>query len=222
MLPWEALDRAQLPDGGMLTLHRRGEEYVIRVDGQDLMGSRMHGSEELLAQKGCAHLTQVRGARVLIGGLGMGFTLRAALDVLPADAVVDVVELVPAVVRWNRGPLAHLAGGPLDDARVRVHEADVAHVLAAPASRYHVVLLDVDNGPAGLTSPSNEGLYGEGGLARAASALERGGLLAVWSAADDPRFTARLRRAGFDPRIERVRARGHAGPRHVLWFAQRR
>lgn len=225
MIPWETLDRAVAPGGSSLTLHRRGHEYVIRVDGQDLMGSRQHGSEESLAELGCAHLRDAPRARVLIGGLGLGFTVRAALSVLGRDAQVEVVELVPAVVAWNRGVLAHLAGAPLEDPRVQVREADVVAHIGKRASAYDAVLLDVDNGPDALTSPSNARLYGAAGLARARQCLRPHGVLAVWSVADDPRFTARLERAGFRVRLERVLAR-HASPkrtgkRHVLWLAQK-
>jgi len=225
MIPWETLDRAKAPGGTELSLHRRGEEYVIRVAGQDLMGSRQHGSEESLARLGCAGLTGQRGARVLIGGLGMGFTARAALDVLAPDASLEVAELVPAVITWNRGPLAHLAGAPLEDPRVTVHAGDVVDVIGRARSRYHAILLDVDNGPDALTSPTNARLYGAAGLARALAALAPRGTLGVWSAADDPRFTARLGRAGFGVRVEKVLARHNAqkpgGKRHVLWIASK-
>ena len=205
-----------------MTLVRRGEEYVIRVDGQDLMGSRQHGSEEALAKLGCAALAQAAGARVLIGGLGMGFTMRAALDALPKDARVDVAELVPAVVRWNRGPLAHLADRPLDDRRGHVIEGDVTQVIARAVNTYDAILLDVDNGPDALTSPTNARLYGSAGLASAARALKARGLFGVWSARDDSRFTARLTRAGFVPRVEQVPARHGGKKRHVLWLSLKR
>ena len=230
MIPWENLDRAPAPGGSELTLHRRGSEYVIRVGRADLMSSRQHGSEDALATLCCAGLRSVKGVRVLIGGLGMGFTVRAALDALGPGARVDVAELVPAVVRWNRGVLAPLAGQPLADPRVHVIEDDVVHVIGAQKARYDAILLDVDNGPDALTAPSNARLYGPAGLGRAHAALRDRGLLGVWSAEDDARFTARLGRAGFSVRVERVLAR-HAigdvaprkqGKRHVIWVAQRR
>jgi len=222
MIPWETLDRVAAPGGAELSLHRRGSEYVIRVDGQDLMGSRQHGSERSLAELGCAHVP-ARGAHVLIGGLGMGFTLRAALDLLSPDARVEVAELVPAVVAWNRGPLAQLSGEALADGRVSVREGDVGKLIAESRARYDAILLDVDNGPDALTSPSNAGLYGAAGLARGLAALRPGGTLAVWSAADDPGFGKRLARAGFAVQTERPLARHNTtkrwGKRHVVWLA---
>ncbi len=221
MLPWKKLDTAREPSGGELVLWNRGHEFAIRIDGQDLMGSGAYHSEEVLAQRGCEGLERVRGARVLVGGLGMGFTLKAALDSLADDAEVDVAELVPAVVNWNRGPIAHLAGRPLDDPRVRVLEGDVGKILADTRAFYDAILLDVDNGPEALTSASNRGLYGPGGIARSARALRRGGVLAVWSVNDDRGFTERLERAGFRTRTERVSARPSGGKRHTLWLAER-
>jgi spermidine synthase len=222
MIPWETLDRAPAPGGSQLSLHRRGSEYVIRVDGQDLMGSRQSGSERSLAELGCAHVPKL-GARVLVGGLGMGFTLRAALDVLAPDAQVEVAELVPAVVAWNRGPLAELAGAPLTDPRVQVIEGDVAKLIGTRRAHYDAILLDVDNGPDALTAPGNASLYGAAGLARSFAALRPRGLLAIWSAADDPSFTKRLTRAGFAVETERPLARHNTakrwGKRHVVWLA---
>lgn len=226
MIPWENLERAKAPGGAELSLHRRGDEYVIRVDGHDLMSNRMHGSEESLAGLGCADLRARPDARVLIGGLGMGYTLRATLDLLGPQAKVDVAELVPAVIAWNRGVLAPLAGSPLDDPRTRVEAMDVALAIADARDHYDAILLDVDNGPDALTSPSNARLYGLNGLMRIRGALRKGGVLAVWSVADDVRFTARMARAGYEVRIERVLARHNAkrprGKRHVIWIARRR
>jgi spermidine synthase len=190
------------------------------------MGSRQHGSEDALAQLGCKGLEQVAGARVLIGGLGMGFTLRAALDVLGPKAAVQVAELVPAVIEWNRGPLAELAGAPLDDSRVSVFSGDVVELIAQSRSRYDAILLDVDNGPEALTSPGNAKLYGPAGLTRASAALKPHGLLVVWSVTEEPKFTAKLTRAGFEVQLERVLARHNGakrgGKRHVLWLARKR
>lgn len=219
MIPWEKLGAARTPDGTELSLHRRGSEFVVRVDDVVLMNSRAHHSEDQLAMLGCAHCRSLPGARVLVGGLGMGFTLRAALDVLAPDARVDVAELLPAVVDWNRGPLAALAAAPLSDPRVTVRVADVRRVLDAAPDAYDAVLLDVDNGPTALTADTNQGLYGEAGLRRIASALRPRGVLALWSAGDDGHFTARLRRTGFEVRQERVRARKGKGSTHVLWLA---
>jgi spermidine synthase len=225
LIPWEALGRTKAPGGAELSLHRRGREYVIRVDGQELMGSRQHGSEDALAQLGCKGLEQVPRARVLIGGLGMGFTVRAALDVLGPDAAIQVAELVPAVVEWNRGPLAELAAAPLADPRVSVFLGDVVALIAESRSRYDAILLDVDNGPAALTSPGNAKLYGPAGLERASAALKPRGLLVVWSVSDEPKFTAKLTRAGFEVQLERVLARHNGakrgGKRHVLWLARK-
>ncbi len=221
MLPWIKLDSAREPSGGELVLWSRGHEFAIRIDGQDLMGSGAYHSEEVLAERGCSGLDTMAGARVLVGGLGMGFTLKAALDVLAPDAEVDVAELVPAVVAWNRGPIAHLAGRPLEDPRVRVIVGDVGRLLADTRRFYDAILLDVDNGPEALTSASNKGLYGPGGIGRSARALRRGGVLAVWSVNDDAGFTQRLVRGGFRTRTERVSARPGGGKRHTLWLAVR-
>jgi spermidine synthase len=219
MKPWTELDRSKIPGGGELVLCQRGGDFVIRVDGQELMSNRSHASEDKLAALGCAALRGKPGARVLIGGLGMGFTVRAALRVLAEDAHVDVAELVPAVVRWNRGPLAALAFAPLADPRVHVIERDVAEILKEASAAYDAVLLDVDNGPSALTAPGNARLYDTAGLERTARALRPGGVLAVWSTSDDPKFTARLTRAGFTARTERTFASVGGARRHVLWVA---
>jgi spermidine synthase len=217
------VERCPVPGGGggELILYRRGDDFVVHVDGHELMGSRAHASEEQLAALGCAGLRGVPGARVLIGGIGMGYTVRAALRALTDDARVDVAELVPAVVAWNRGVLAHLAGAPLTDPRVHVIEKDVAHVLKAAEASYDAILLDVDNGPSALTSPLNARLYDAAGLTRATRALRPAGVLAVWSTSDDPAFTERLARAGFTTRLERPSARVGGGGRHVVWVARR-
>jgi spermidine synthase len=220
MPPWLTLDRALTTDGGDMTLAVRGAEYVIRVDGEDLMHSFSHGSEEKLAVFGCAGLRAKMGARVLIGGLGMGFTARAALGALAADAEVEVVELVGAVVRWNRDILGHLAGAPLGDARLSLIEGDVAATIAGAHARYDSILLDVDNGPAALTTFGNKRLYADEGLRAAARALRPGGTLAVWSMFEDARFSTRLRAAGFQVVIKRVTAGDGSHRRHVLWLAR--
>jgi spermidine synthase len=220
MMPWVTLDRALSTDGSELALARRDREFAIRVDGQVLMNSASHGSEEKLAQHGCSGLRGVRGARVLVGGLGMGFTARAALDVLGADARVDVVELVGAVVAWNRDFIGHLAGAPLLDPRLRVIESDVADTIAAARGRYDAILLDVDNGPQALTTYHNRRLYTPAGLARARRALRHRGTLAVWSAFEARPFTDRLRQSGFEVSLKRVRAHGTSSHRHALWLAR--
>jgi len=204
-----------------MSLHRRDNEFSLRVAGIELMNSRQHGSEEALAELALAELGG-RAEHVLIGGLGMGFTLRAALDVLPAGARVIVAELVPQVAEWNRGPLAHLAGRPLADPRVKLVVADVADLLARTSGAYDAVLLDTDNGPEGTTQDGNERLYSAAGLHAAHGALTPGGVLAVWSAFPSPAFVKRLVAAGFSVTEKNVRSRGKKGVRHVVWLARRR
>jgi len=202
-----------------MSLTRQGSEYVILASGKPLMSSRMHGSEEALAALGCRELRRRDQPCVLVGGLGMGFTLRATLDLLPAGAVVIVAELVPAVVEWNRGVLGPLAGHPLKDKRVSVALGDVAETLRASRDRFDAVLLDVDNGPAAFTASHNTRLYDDNGLAAARAALKDGGVLAVWSAWDDRRFEQRLRHGGFTVEVERVRGRlKKGGPRHTIFL----
>jgi spermidine synthase len=220
MKPWEILGQARTPDGATMTLTRSGDEHVIRVDGQNLMSSRMHGSEDALAAIVCGRMPRRPRPRVLVGGLGMGFTLRATLDTLPPDAAVLVVELLPAVVVWNRSVLGDLAGHPLGDARVEIEVGDVAATLRTNRARFDAILLDVDNGPSAFTSPANDGLYDEPGLAAARMALTTGGVLAVWSVKDDRRFQQRLRGAGFRVDVRHVRAHRGKGPRHVIFVGE--
>ena len=220
MIPWKLLDSVKAPGGSTMSLTQRDTEFVIRVDGDDLMNSRIHGSEDALGSLGCAGLREQKHVRVLIGGLGMGFTARAVLDSLSSDAQVDVCELVPAVAAWNRGPLAHLAKNPLGDRRVRLLEEDVGHVIARSNGIYHAILMDVDNGPAAMTTPTNAGLYGVPGLQRAHRALRPRGVFAVWSAFDAFDFTRRLRSCGFETKVEHVRAHAGKGSRHLVWIAQ--
>jgi len=202
-----------------MALTLRGGEYVILAGGRSLMSSRMHGSEEALATLGCRSVRTLERPCVLVGGLGMGFTLRATLDLLPSDASVLVAELVPAVVEWNRGPLGPLAGHPLKDPRVVVEIRDVVETLRASHDRFDAVLLDVDNGPAPFTSSGNAGLYDDRGLAAVRSALKIGGMVAVWSAWEDHKFEQRLRYAGFGVDVERVRGRlRKGGPRHTIFL----
>jgi spermidine synthase len=222
MIPWELLGCAQVPGGGEeLRLYKRGGEFSIRVNGRELMNSRTHGSEDALAELACAKIADRHRPRVLIGGLGMGYTTAAALRRLGTGAQVVVAELVPAVVEWNRGPLADLAGHPLKDARVTVREADVAQILKAEHRAYDAILLDVDNGPEGLILKGNDWLYSPNGLNAAYAALTREGVLAIWSAGPDLAFTKRLRRAGFEANEVRVRARSGGGGRHTIWLAVR-
>ena len=219
MRPWELLGQTRTPDGEDMSLTRQGSEYVILASGKPLMSSRMHGSEEALAAFGCRHVRGREAPCVLVGGLGMGFTLRATLDVLPPDATVVVAELVPAVVEWNRGPLGPLAGHPLKDRRVQVDVGDVGVTLRANRQRFDAVLMDVDNGPAAFTASHNTRLYDDAGLAAVRAALTAGGVLAVWSAWEDRRFEQRLRHGGFTVQVERVRARlKKGGPRHTIFL----
>ena len=221
MIPWELLGEARTPEGTHMTLTRRGNEYMILADGKDLMSSRMKGSEEELARVGCDQARKLENACVLVGGLGMGFTLRATLDVMPKDATVVVAELMPAVVEWNRGPLAPLAKRPLDDRRTQVEIGDVAALLRKARARFDSVLLDVDNGPVAFTQEANAGLYDNAGLLMIKEALRPGGVLAVWSAWDDRKFEHRLRHHGFTVETHRVRARlRQGGPRHTIFVGR--
>jgi spermidine synthase len=223
MIPWVQLGAAQIPGGGELRLMRRGAELSIMSGTIELMNSRLGGSEEALATLACGPMRTAERPRVLIGGLGMGFTLRAALAELPASAEVVVAELVPAVVAWARGPMSELFAGCLEDARVTVREADVAELIGlARGGAYDGILLDVDNGPGGLNREANDGLYSLAGLAAAAAALKPGGVLAVWSAVQDTGFVQRLRRSGYAVEEKTVRAtRQKRGARHVIWLARR-
>jgi len=221
MMPWRTLDRTVTNDGSELAIAQRDRQFAIRVDGQVLMYSDSHGSEEKLAQHGCAGLRSKPRARVLIGGLGMGFTARAALDELGPDARVDVAEIAGAVVKWNRDLIGHLAGAPLRDRRLHVVEIDVAHAIAGAANRYDAILLDVDNGPQALTSFHNKRLYTRAGLESARRALRPAGVLAVWSAFEAAPFTSLLSQSGFAVTVKRVRAHSSTNQRHVLWLAKR-
>lgn len=222
MIPWILLDTAQVPGGGELRLMRRGTEFSIKLGQNELMNSRLSGSEQALATLACERLQGCRKPRVLIGGLGMGFTLRAALSVLGADAEIVVAELVPEVVAWARGPMADIFGESLGDPRVNIHEKDVGILIRAGRSAFDAILLDVDNGPEGLSREANDALYNRSGLASAHAALRPGGVLAVWSSGPDSRFTQRLIKAGFDVDEINTRANGkRGGARHVIWMATR-
>jgi spermidine synthase len=202
-----------------MKLMRRSDEYLLLADGAILMSSRMHGSEEALAAFACQRVRTQEQPSVLIGGLGMGFTLRATLDLLSAEATVVVAELVPAVVEWNRGELGPLAGHPLKDKRVQVQIGDVAATLSSGLDQFDVVLLDVDNGPTAFTASKNAGLYDHRGIAAAHAALKMEGVLAVWAAQDDREFAERLREGGFDVQVQRVRGRlKKGGPRHTIFL----
>jgi spermidine synthase len=220
--PVELIGQALSRDGTVLKLIRRADEYVILANGKSLMSSRMHGSEEALATFACRRARTLAQPTVLIGGLGMGFTLRAALDLLPPDAVVVVAEIVPAVVEWNRGPLGPLAGEPLNDARVQIKIDDVAITLGSRSAQFDAVLLDVDNGPAAFAASNNAGLYDDRGIAAAFAALKMDGVLAVWSAREDPKFERRLRHGRFAVEVERVRGRlKKGGPSHTIFLAHK-
>jgi spermidine synthase len=223
MIPWEFLDSASVPGGkGELRLYKCGDEFSIRLDRCELMNSRMHGSESALAEFACARIADRARPQVLIGGLGMGYTTAAALRRLPADGQLVVAELVPAVVKWNRGPLADLAGRPLEDHRVTVREVDIAQILKEEPRSYDAILLDVDNGPQGLTRASNNWLYSHAGLDAAFASLRPAGVLAVWSAGPDRAFVRRLRDAGFEVDEFHVRSHGpRKGARHTIWLAGR-
>ncbi len=221
MIRWTQLAVATVPDdGGELRLMRRGEEYSIMSGSTELMNSRVSGSEEALATLVGARLGQTPAPRVLIGGLGMGFTLRAALASLGPQARLTVAELVPAVVAWARGPMAHLSAACLEDPRVRVVEGDVGRLIGAAEGAYDAILLDVDNGPEGLSRAANDRIYDRAGLDAARRALRPGGILAVWSSSPSAPFNQRLRKAGFKVEEHRIRAtRTGRGARHMIWLA---
>jgi spermidine synthase len=218
--PWQVLGRARTPDGVELTLKHHVSEYVIMANDRPLMSSRMHASEDALAVLGCRRAAPLTRPHVLVGGLGMGFTLRAALDILPPAASVVVAELVPEVVEWNRGPLGTLAKHPLKDPRVRIEQRDVAIAMQSHPAYFDAILLDVDNGPASLTASSNDGLYDREGVSTAHASLRSGGTLAVWSANDNRRYERTLRAGGFSVKREHVSGHTHnRGPRHTILVA---
>jgi spermidine synthase len=213
---------ALVPGGDQLDLYSRGDDFMIVLDRNELMSTRMNGSEIALAEMTLDRLAGNAAPHVLIGGYGMGFTLRAALAMMGTKAQATVAELVPEIIAWARGPMAGVADGCLDDPRVRLHMGDVGAVINAANSEYDVILLDVDNGPDGLTREGNDGLYSAAGLQAAKRALKPGGILAVWSAGSDNKFTKRLEKNGFVVDEVAVRARTNGkGPRHVIWFARK-
>ncbi|SIN86694.1 Spermine/spermidine synthase [Parasphingorhabdus marina DSM 22363] len=224
MIERKLLGTGNIPGGGgELKLWSRalkgGDEFSIMLGGTELMNSRKSGSEEALATLACEQILSGANPRLLIGGLGMGFTLRAALPLLPDDAVIVVAELVPAVVDWARGPMAELYGGSLEDPRVNIRLEDVAASINVADAGYDAILLDVDNGPDGLTHTGNEAIYSHAGLKAARRALRTNGVLAVWSSAPDPGFTRRLKECGFAVREAKARAHGKRGGHHVIWLA---
>jgi spermidine synthase len=218
MIASELMGRAVTPDGTDMTLLRKGREYIILADGKALMSSRMHGSEEALATYGCGRARLLEEPRVLVGGLGMGFSLRATLDLLPREATVVVAELLPAIVEWNRSTLGPLADHPLRDRRVKLEVGDVADLLRESRARFDAILLDVDNGPSAFAQTSNGPLYGDSGLGWARRALRPNGVYSVWSARTDVKFEHRLRHNGFRVETHIVRARlQRGGPRHAIF-----
>ena len=221
MIRWTKLAAAQAPGGGELRLMQRGAEFSIMIGGEELMNSRRGGSETALGALTCERLRERTAPHLLIGGLGLGFTLRAALGELGPQARITVAELVPEVVDWARGPLSEVFQGSLDDPRVHIALADVAALIEAAGSTYDAILLDVDNGPAGLVSAGNDGLYGQAGLSRAHRALRPGGVLAVWSAGPDAAFVRRMQATEFAVEDLTVRSAGRSGARHVIWIARR-
>ena len=226
MNPWKLLGRAQTPCGGAeLVLRQRDTEFSIRADNLELMNSRVYGSEEAMAKLGCQNLSKHPRPRVLIGGLGMGYSVRTALDILGDNAQVVVAELVPAVVEWNRGVLADLAGRPLDDRRVELHVGDVVQLIKTARGEYDAIMIDVDNGAESIVRKGNDWLYSLPGLTTTYAALRPGGTMAMWSAGPQPAFVRLLRRAGFEVDEVKVRARGGSnrkgGAHHVVWIATR-
>ncbi|SFR75803.1 spermidine synthase [Marinobacter daqiaonensis] len=223
MARFTLLGTATIPGKGTeLRLLQRNDEFSIKIAGStgELMNSRLHGSEDALATLACERISELPSPRVLIGGLGMGFTLAAALKSLGSDAQVTVAELVPEVESWNRGPLGGAAGYPLEDPRARVHIGDVVELIRQSPAAFDAILLDVDNGPEGLTRKENDWLYTSAGIHAAQAALTPDGVLAYWSAGQDPAFTERLKRAGLS--VEPVTVRAHRpgkGARHVIWLA---
>ena len=223
MIPWTLLDRASVPGSqDEMRLYQRGNEFSIRVANYELMNSRVHGSEEALSELSWKKMGSRPRPRILIGGLGLGYTLAAVLRVAGGDADVIVAELVPQVVEWNRGPLAALAGHPLDDPRVTVRVDDVGAVIREERDGFDAILLDVDNGPQALTSEDNYRLYDTAGLRATLTALRDGGVLGIWASGPDPAFVSRLRQMGF--LVDEVRARARSeggGARYLIWIAQR-
>lgn len=218
------IDTAEIPGGGALCLFEYGDDFVIKIqggNGNQLMNTRMHGSEDALAEIPCKRIAARQEARVLIGGLGMGFTLAAALKSLGGDAQVQVAELVPGVIEWNRGALGAKAGMPIDDARTQIRNEDVADILKREPQGFDAIMLDVDNGPEGLTQKQNSWLYSAEGLKACARALRPKGVLAVWSASADRAFSQKLGKAGFKAEEVQVFAHGNRGTRHTIWIAEK-
>jgi spermidine synthase len=224
MIPWTHLDIAQIPnDGGELKLSQRGDEFSIKLSGKrgELMNSQNYNSEKVLSQLGCAHIKPHHDAHILVGGLGMGYTLAAALKAVNAESQVTVAELVPEVVKWNRGPLGNCAGNPLQDQRTNVHIGDVKELLTSRLPTFDAILLDVDNGPKGLTHSDNNWIYSEDGLKDIYDTLAPNGMLAIWSAGPDYLFTIRLKKIGFRVDTRTAQARPRKGSQHTIFLAKK-
>jgi spermidine synthase len=221
MIPWKTIDRVQLPGSeGELSLHKRDDEFSIRIDGLELMNSLVHESEDALAKLACEKIADHPTPRVLIGGLGMGFTLASALRSAGNNAKIVVAELIPAVIKWNQKYIGDLAGHPLDAPCVKVYEGDVAKILKKERVAYDAILLDVDNGPEGMTQKNNNWLYSRKGLDASSAALRPKGVLGIWSVMPDIAFTKRLQQTGFNVEEIRVRSKGrHGSSRHTIWMA---
>ncbi|MFT6437045.1 MAG: spermidine synthase [Candidatus Azotimanducaceae bacterium] len=224
MSSWELMDTAAIPNnGGELRLFRRNEEFVIRISGTpgDLMSSRTHGSEDALGELACSPFANKKSARILVGGLGMGFTLATTLKALAADAEVTVAELVPGVVKWNQNLVGAFAGHPLKDKRANIINSDVGALINSTSDGYDAILLDVDNGPEGLTHQGNDNLYTIEGLQAANQALRPKGILAVWSASPSKKFVTLLKQAKFTVDERKVRAHNGKGAHHIIWLAKK-
>ncbi len=226
---WITIDSSTIPGSDIkLTLSQRSDDFAIRISGVpgDLMNSRMHHSEDELAKFACSRLSNIENSQVLVGGLGMGFTLAAVLKIVSVSARVVVAELVPSVVEWNRGLLGQCAGRPIEDKRTRIHLGDVADLLKQkpaiqPSQEFDAILLDVDNGPEAMTHCDNEWLYSKSGLKSIYKKLRPKGILAIWSAKANPSFTNRLNKTGFTVQERTVRARPGKGSRHTIFVAQK-
>ena len=224
MIPWTHLGSAQIPNnGGELKFSQRGDEFSIRLSGirGELMNSRVYNSEKVLSELGCAHVKSVDNAQVLVGGLGMGYTLAAALKTVNCTSTVTVAELIPEVVTWNQGDLGKCAGNPLQDSRTKVHVGDVAVLLSTQEPAFDAILLDVDNGPEGLTKSDNNWIYSEAGLKSIYHTLKPQGMLAIWSAGPDYLFEVRLKKVGYKVDTRIVRARPGKGSKHTIFLAKK-
>ncbi|MFQ3190795.1 MAG: spermidine synthase [Paraglaciecola sp.] len=224
MIPWTHLDTAHIPnDGGELKLSQRGDEFSIKLSGKrgELMNSRVYNSEKALSQLGCAHIKPHHDAHILVGGLGMGYTLAAALKAVNIDSQVTVAELIPEVVGWNKGPLGNCAGNPLQDPRTKLHIGDVKELLTTRQPTFDAILLDVDNGPKGLTHSDNDWIYSEDGLKDIYDTLSPNGMLAIWSAGPDYLFSVRLKKIGFRVDTRDVKAHPRKGSKHTIFLAKK-